>query len=1078
MQVNQATEPAPERDRDPAGGLLVANRGEIAVRVLAAAADLGVRTVAVYAEDDADSAHVRRADVARPLAGTGPAAYLDAEALIKAALDGGCDQVHPGYGFLAENAAFAQSCESAGLTFVGPTPDQLSLLGDKARARRHAQALDIPVLAATPGPVSVEQARLFLTELGDGGAVMVKALAGGGGRGMRPVRDPGLLDDVFARCAAEAADAFGDGALYVERLLTGARHIEVQIIGDGTGAVTHLWERDCSVQRRRQKLVEMAPAVALPDRVRDGMLRAATAIGESVRYRGVGTVEFLLAGDEWVFLEFNPRLQVEHTVTEELTGVDLVEAQLRIAGGATLAALGMTEPPAPAGVAVQVRVNAETVSADGQVRPQAGPLERFAPPVGKGVRVDTHGYPGYRTGSRYDSLLAKVIVTGDDLATVLARARRALREFDVAGPGTNIGLLDAILRRPELRSGLLTTDFVDRRLADLVGHEPPPDPGTGEPGPLVITAPVDATVVAVESRPGDPVSTTSSLVVLEAMKMHHVVAAGRPGTVLEVRVAVGASIRAGDVVAVLAATGEDDRQEVVEEPDLDLVRPELAEVLDRHRGVRDEARPGAVAARRAVGRRTARENIGELCDPGTFVEYGALVVAAQRQRRSVAELVERTPADGLVAGIGLVGGRRCVVMSYDYTVLAGTQGVRNHRKTDRMLGLALRESLPVVVIAEGGGGRSGDTDHGAVAGLDEPAFALLARLSGVVPLVGIASGYCFAGHAAILGCCDVVIATEDSSIGMGGPAMIEAAGLGAVAPEDVGPPSVQAANGVIDVLVPDEPAAVAAARRYLALTGGGEPAAGCGDQRLLRHLVPGDRLRPYDVRAVVEALADTGTVMELRRSFGLGVVTALARIDGMAAGIMANNPAHLGGAIDADAADKAARFLQLCNAHGLPVLSLCDTPGFMVGPAAERTATVRHFSRMFIAASHLEVPVAFVVLRKAYGLGAMAMAGGGTRVPVCSMAWPTGEFGGMGLEGAVRLGHRAELEAIADPAARRRREEELVARLYEDGKALSVAAVFEVDDVIDPADTRYRVTAAWRSATRAADRRRRPLDAW
>ncbi|GII92962.1 carboxyl transferase domain-containing protein [Sinosporangium siamense] len=1076
--MNQAAAARPEPEHGTTGGLLVANRGEIAVRVLGAAADLGIRTVAVYAEDDADSAHVRRADEAYPLAGTGPAAYLDAETVIAVASRSGCDRVHPGYGFLAENAAFAASCERAGLTFVGPTPEQLSLLGDKARARGHAEELGIPVLAATPGPVSAEQAHRFLAELGAGGAVMVKALAGGGGRGMRPVHDPDLLADVFARCAAEAADAFGDGALYVERLLTDARHIEVQIVGDGTGAVTHLWERDCSVQRRRQKLVELAPAVDLPDKVRDGLLQAATAIGRSVHYRGVGTVEFLVAGDEWVFLECNPRLQVEHTVTEEITGVDLVDVQLRLAGGATLAALGLAEPPAPEGVALQVRVNAETVSPDGQVRPQAGLLERFVPPAGKGIRVDTHGYPGYRLGTRYDSLLAKVIVTGDDVTTVMARARRALREFDVAGPYTNIGLLDAVLQRPELRSGRLTTDFVDRRLADLVDEEPHPDPGAGGPAPLTITAPVDATVVAVESRPGAAVSAASSLIVLEAMKMHHVVAAGRAGTVREIRVALGDSVRQGDVLAVLAATGDDEQQDAVEELDLDLVRPELAEVLDRHRGVRDEARPRAVAARRAVGRRTARENIDDLCDPGTFVEYGALVVAAQRQRRSTAELIERTPADGLVAGIGVIGGRRCVVMSYDYTVLAGTQGVRNHRKTDRMLGIAQRESLPVVVIAEGGGGRSGDTDHGAVSGLDEPAFALLARLSGAVPLVGIASGYCFAGHAAILGCCDVVIATKDSSIGMGGPAMIEAAGLGALRPEDVGPPSVQTAGGVIDVLVEDEAAAVAAARHYLALVGGGEQAGDCGDQRLLRHLVPGDRLRPYDVRAVVEALADTGSVMELRPSFGVGVITALARIDGMPAGIMANNPMHQGGAIDAPAADKAARFLQLCNAHDLPVLSLCDTPGFMVGAASERTATVRHFSRMFIAASHLEVPIAFVALRKAYGLGAMAMAGGSMRIPVCSLAWPTGEFGGMGLEGAVRLGYRAELEAIADPRARQRRFEELVAQLYEYGKALSVAAVFEVDDVIDPIETRRRVTAAWRTASRSANRGRRPLDAW
>ncbi|MYW76128.1 acyl-CoA carboxylase subunit beta, partial [Pseudonocardia sp. SID8383] len=466
--------------------------------------------------------------------------------------------------------------------------------------------------------------------------------------------------------------------------------------------------------------------------------------------------------------------------------------------------------------------------------------------------------------------------------------------------------------------------------------------------------------------------------------------------------------------------------------------------------------------RRSAGRRTARENVADLLDPDSLVEYGALTLAAQRARRSTAELVARTPADGIVTGTGTVGGRPVAVLAYDYTVLAGTQGVLNHRKTDRLLELAERDRLPVVVFAEGGGGRPGDTDTSAVTQLDVPTFRLFARLRDRVPTVAVVAGYCFAGNAALAGACELIVATEGSSLGMGGPAMIEGGGLGVVAPGDVGPMPVQWANGVVDLLVPDDRAAAAAARRYLRHVAGDPVAGGHADQRLLRHLVPENRLRAYDVRRVVDTLCDTGSVVELRGGFGAGLVTALARLDGRAVGVIANDPEHLGGAIDGDAADKAAAFLALCQARGLPVVSLCDTPGFMVGPDTERTATVRRFGAMFVAGARLTVPLVTVVLRKGYGLGAMAMAGGDLHAPVLTVAWPTGEFGGMGLEGAVRLGFRDELAAITDETARRARYDELVAGYYERGKALGVATVFEIDDVIDPADTRAVVSRALR----------------
>jgi acetyl-CoA carboxylase carboxyltransferase component len=508
----------------------------------------------------------------------------------------------------------------------------------------------------------------------------------------------------------------------------------------------------------------------------------------------------------------------------------------------------------------------------------------------------------------------------------------------------------------------------------------------------------------------------------------------------------------------------------------------------RTAATQDAGRPEATERRHTRGRRTARENIEDLCDPGTFEEYGRFVIAAQRARRSRDDLIANTPTDGLIAGLAQVNNdlfppeqARCAVLSYDYSVLAGTQGQMNHKKKDRLFDLIERLGLPVVLFAEGGGGRPGDTDTASVTGLDTAAFALFGALSGKVPLIGIVSGRCFAGNAALLGCCHVIIATPDANIGMGGPAMIEGGGLGVFEPEDVGPVSVQVPNGVIDVLADDEKKAVGVARRYLSYFQGDVAEWSAPDQMLLRAVVPPDRRRVYDVHHALELLADDGSVLELRPSFAPGMVTALARVEGRAIGVIANNPMHLAGAVDGPCADKAARFLQLCEAFGLAVVSLCDTPGFMVGPEAEETALVRRVSRMFVVGASLTVPYCCVILRKGYGLGAQAMAGGSFHRPIFTVAWPTGELGGMGLEGAVRLGFRRELDAISDDAEREEAFEKMVERAYEHGKALHVAEYFEIDDVIDPADTRARIVHALESAgprERRGGGRRPFVDTW
>jgi acetyl-CoA carboxylase carboxyltransferase component len=614
---------------------------------------------------------------------------------------------------------------------------------------------------------------------------------------------------------------------------------------------------------------------------------------------------------------------------------------------------------------------------------------------------------------------------------------------------------------------------------------------SADQGAVEVASPFAGVVVEVLASDGSTVVAGASVVVLESMKMHHEVTAPTAGVLRDVRASVGEQVAVGDVLFALEA-----RAPEADTPTADVaavepegVRDDLRRVLDRRAGLLDDARPDAVERRRAKGRRTARENVADLCDPDTFSEYGGLAIAAQKARRSEEELIEKTPADGIVAGIGAVNGdlfdaeeARCAVLAYDYTVLAGTQGVRNHQKTDRVLEIAERLRLPVVLFAEGGGGRPGDTDQSELFHLVVPTFRTFARLSGLVPRVGIVAGNCFAGNAALLGCCDVVVATADASIGMGGPAMIEGGGLGSFAPEQIGPADVQAANGVIDVLADDEAAAVDVARRLLSYFQGPLERWEAPDQQTLRSSIPEDPKRIHDARRVVETLADTGSVIELRRDYGKGVVTALARIEGRPLGVIANDPSHLSGALDAEGSEKAARFMQLCDAFGLPILSLVDTPGFMVGPDSEAQAMVRRCSRMFVTAATLSVPWLCVVVRRAYGLGAQAMAGGSFHAPVLNVAWPTGEFGAMGVEGAVRLALRRELEAIEDEAEREQRVKDLVAQVRSQSGALNMAAHFEIDDVIDPADTRRRVAEALTAAPvpplPPGGRRRTMVDSW
>lgn len=1056
--------------------VLIANRGEIALRIARAVKSLGWTVQFVHVAQE--SAEAAPGSVLLPRSGV--AGYLDVGAIVQAALDTDSDLVHPGYGFLSESPELARACAKAGIVFVGPEPETLELFGDKSQARAHAERSGVPVMAATTAPTSLEEARELL--VAQPGGIMIKAVSGGGGRGIREVTAEPDLADAIERCRSEALRAFGQGDVYAERLMQTAKHIEVQVLGDGTGRILTLGERECSIQRRHQKLVEIAPSPALDDAQRAVLADEAVALTAPVNYRGLATVEFLVDATtlergtafDHAFIEVNPRLQVEHTVTEQITGVDLVVAALRLAVGQTLDTLELPAAGRPNTFAIQTRLNAERMVGD-EVMATTGTLTSFTPPTD--ARVDTYAHAGLTVDGTFDSLLAKIITTTTgNFDAAAADARAALDRLEIEGVETNREVLSAILGDPEFVSGAATTAFLDGRMWGTEQTEVAAD--TTE-----VLAVFTGTVVAVHVSPGYRVGPRTPIVTLEAMKMEHPVSAGISCTVEDLQVAIGDTVAVGQLIATIATSQHDhdhDADADADEVDVDHIRPDLAELHERRRLLTDDARPEAVAKRHARGHLTAREYIDALVDGGSFVEYGSLPVAAQRSRRSLDDLVANTPADGIVTGLASIDEDEVAMLAYDYTVLAGTQGYFSHKKTDRLLHVAKQRRLPVVFFTEGGGGRPGDTDTADIlaAGLNVTTFSMMGSLSGVVPTVGVLTGRCFAGNAALLGCCDVIIATADSNLGMAGPAMIEGGGLGQYSPDDIGPMSVQGPNGVIDIVVADDAGAVDAAQRYLAYFRGARSDWSAADQRRLRHVIGENRKQVYDIREVIETLADEDSVLELRREFGNGAITALVRIEGRPMGLVANNPAHLGGAIDADAADKMARFLQLCDAHGLPVVSLCDTPGFMVGPEAEQTATVRHFSRLFVISAHLSVPMITMVLRKGYGLGAQAMAAGGFTQTLATVAWPTGEIGGMGLEGAVRLGYAKELAAIKDEDAREERYQELLDAHYDTGKAINGAMKHEFDEVIDPVESRRWIMATVGSASIDPARARRYVDTW
>lgn len=1085
------------RLQEEAPKVLIANRGEIAIRIARAVSDLGWHSVMVCAADDMESLHRLRGDAVVILDERGSKAYLNQAAIVQAALENDCSLVHPGYGFLSENAEFAELCKSSGLIFAGPEPDALALLGDKARSRLVASEVGAETPRGTNILGSHEAALAFMRDVS--GPIILKAVAGGGGRGIRIVRRENDLAEAFERCRSEARVSFGDDRVYAEELVEGARHVEVQLVGDGA-AFLALGDRECSLQRRQQKIVEFAPAPGLDPDTRSRLHDAAVSIARHVRLSSLATAEFLVApgqdGDRILFMEVNPRLQVEHTVTEEVTGIDIVQLQLRLAAGEKLDTL-ISRPLEQRGMAVQLRVNTERMRPDGSAAPAIGIIARLNLPSGPGVRVDTSAYAGYRNSVSFDSLLAKVIVHSaeDDYGALMRKAQRALYETDIAGIDTNLGFLRNLLRHPDVQAGTLDIAFVDRNVGEFLADAPlsgdrhfqlPGAPDTSHPreeiaapeGTLAVVSPNDCRLIELNVSEGDTVEPGQLVAVTEAMKMEVTLSAEFGGVVAKVAARVGQALSEGSPLVFIQPDGSrrtDERN--TRSIDLDFVRDDLARTLAAHERLHDSHRPDAIKRRHDEGLRTARENVDDLCDENSFFELGGLAIAAQRGRRSMEDLQRLSPADGLITGTGTINASlfgtqstRCAVLAYDYTVFAGTQGVMAHTKKHRILHLARKNRLPVVLFAEGGGGRPGDTDDHGQLKLYNPTFWQFARLNGEVPIIAVVSGRCFAGNAALAACADLVIATRNASLGMGGPAMIEGGGLGIVTAEDVGPVSMQAPNGVLDLVVDDEAAAVAATKKILSYIQGELPSWDCADQRLLRHAVPEEPRRMYDMREIISLLADAGSLLELRRDFGAGIITALIRVEGRPLALLANNPAHLSGAIDNDGAAKAASFCKLAETLGLPLLKLCDTPGFMVGPQAEREGLVRQAGEMFVSGARLTVPQFTIIVRKAYGLGALAMVGGNSHDQEFCVSWPTGHFGKMGLEGQVKLGFKKELEQIQDPQEREAQLRKRVADLHEHGDPLNAASYVTIDDVIDPKESRVWILAGLSVAHRRLGR--------
>ena len=1113
--------------------VLISNRGEIAIRIAKAAAALGMESVAVYTPVDVQSLHTRCATEARETGtrqpGDAVGAYLDIDALIEIARTSGCDCVHPGYGFLAENAAFAERCAAAGVTFVGPPPAALSLFGDKIRARRLAASLTIPVLPGSTAPV--QTAREAEEVAGASGyPVMLKAAAGGGGRGMRAVESAAHMAEAFARCRSEAEAAFGDGALFVEKLLARPRHVEVQVLADAGGNVVHLYERDCSVQLRHQKVVEAAPAPALDAAIRQAVLDAAVSLIRAADYAGAGTVEFLVAPEtgEYFFIECNPRIQVEHTVTEQVTGIDLVEAQFQLAAGATLISLGLGDQravPEPRGFAVQARV----------VATGPGTLAAYKEPSGPGVRVDACGYLGYTPPPQFDPLLTKVVGSSNSsasFASAVERTLRALDEFHIAGLPTNLPALRAILRHPRVRAGdarttLLEEDpvlsateergdahdrrdtiaFLERHAATVgTGRGTPPGVSATAPPPLDVGAdqravecPVTGSLVEFRAAVGAAVAAGEPLAVVNAMKMESVVAAPCAGTVqATLSLHPGDGVTAGQVLMVLTPgdATESESAPRTAKGETEGWTPVLEDVAVMRRFAHERLAPGSddpgVVRQRSRGQLTCRERIGLLLDEGTFREVGS--VAGFASYDEAGKVTDFTPAN-MVGGWGKIDGRPAVVCADDFTSRGGHADGAIAAKSGYLDRLALELRIPSIRLLDGssGGGSvaamvpaqkqagesSAKESTGAItAGRPRVAggggsflpghlgSSMYAEQLASVPVVNLLLGSVVGIGAAkaVLGHFSVMV-RDVAQLFVAGPPVVQHAMGYDVSKEDLGGWHIHCRNGSVDNPAETEEEAVALTRGFLSYLPSNvyEPPpvlppnpTDPPDRRAeeLLDLIPRKRATTFDVRTAIRLMADTDSFFEIGPLWGTDQVTGFVRFNGHPLGVIASDSRHAnGGALTADGCSKLTRHLDLCDVFHLPILNLIDNPGFAVGLEHERTGTIRRGAEWMIAFAQVGVPIFTVLMRRSFGVAGNNYATPRAR-PSVRVAWPAVDAGGIPPEGGIEAAYKRQLAEAEDPRALRA---ELMARIESARGPVGPLSKFEIEEMIDPRDTRALV---------------------
>ncbi len=1105
--------------------VLIANRGEIAIRIAEAAAGLGIQSVAVYPAADAACLHTRMADKAVELDAGTPgdpvSAYLDAEALVASARDNGCDCLHPGYGFLSENARLAELCAAADITFIGPSPATLALFGDKVRARDLARSLGIPVVPGSDRALdSPAAAAAVAADIGY--PVMLKAAAGGGGRGMRIVTEAADMAEAFARCKGEAQTAFGSGALFVEKLIERPRHIEVQVLADSTGNTLHLHERDCSVQLRHQKVLEIAPAPRLDETLRNAMLEAAVQLARAADYVNAGTVEFLVAPEDarFHFIECNPRIQVEHTVTEVVTGIDLVEAQFHIAAGGRLAELGLGDQsavPAPRGFAVQARVVARG----------PGTLTGYREPSGPGVRVDAAAYTGYTPAPQFDPLLAKVIGSSNSTrsyASAVARTRRALDAFHIAGVPTNLPQLRALLQHPDVLAGDARTTLLDdpaalaeasasmavtlfeRHTRSAASIATPPSAGTSATslqvgdGDVPVTCPLDGAVIEVTVEPGAHVQAGATLLVISAMKMETQVTAPCAGRVADsLALRPGDSVSAGQVLMSIAPSAADAPGVRATGSPQDGWAPLLADVaklqsIAHARLAPDSDEPGVVR-QRSRGKLTCRERIDLLLDDGSFREVGSLAGFASYDEDG--RIADFTPANH-VGGSGTIERRPVIVCADDFTSRGGHADGAIGAKSLHLDRLSVQLRTPSIRLLDGssGGGSVAamvpQQKKDGEAGAQESRGAIKAgrpRVAGgggsflpghlgssqyteqlyTVPVVNLLLGSVVGIGAAkaVLGHFSVMV-RDVAQLFVAGPPVVSHAMGYEVTKEDLGGWHIHCRNGSVDNLAETEAEAVSMARRFLSYLPSSvyeappllPPDPADPPERRddeLFGIIPRKRTMTFDIRRAIELMADRGSFFEIGALWGSDQVTGFVRFNGYPLGVIASDSRHAnGGALTADGCSKLKRHLDLCDLFHIPILNLVDNPGFAVGIEHEVTGTIRRGGEWMVAFAQTRVPLFTVIMRRSFGVAGNNYATPRSQ-PCARVVWPAADVGGIPPEGGIEAAYKRQLAEAADPAAFRA---ELMARIESARGPIGPLSRFQMEEMIDPRDTR-RLICEW-----------------